>query len=599
MNARDKSIKRLWQLPAKNKIFSDFYVLDTETGTRKDNPDGTVTITWEKRAQPSAFIFGVIYGHNYSKTIHNLKEFNETLLEPRFKNKIVFAHNMGRYDILVMYGNPFELDANSIFIGSRFIRCTNGNCIFADSLNILKAKVSEIGAMMNKEKIGMADGSYTASLWPRDKARDENACVRDCEIVYDALLDFFEYCNGIKITIGSLAMNYYRTYHQPFIIEHNPELTKYFWASYYGGRTEMIKQGATFSKVIDVNSMYPAVMIQERYPNPKFLKHENNIDTNHFINSVLPFNEGCGNFEIVHPEIFIGLLPTRINGKLCFPVGNLKGCWNFTEIRFALENGCTITKVNDITYAEPMPTIFESFVKTLYEGKFKGASELEIWKYKYLMNNLYGKFGQRINEETIYIANTIEQWEVIERYQKEDRVVKLIMFNAERLDAFLVIKKESITLAHSIPSFASYITSAGRIMTARKLLEMEKNIPTYCDTDSIFFEIDNGVPSSGILGEWKIEDKVVTQINGLKNYRYKTYDQIKKLWIDKRRVKGVPLSAIEIAPFEFEFENLMGTKESLRRGMEAGLITKRKKTVRNVYDKRILESNGNTKPIKL
>jgi hypothetical protein len=44
--------------------------------------------------------------------------------------------------------------------------------------------------------------------------------------------------------------------------------------------------------------------------------------------------------------------------------------------------------------------------------------------------------------------------------------------------------------------------------------------PIYCDTDSIFFEIEPQILDSNELGEWKRENKLVTKIRGLKNYDY-------------------------------------------------------------------------------
>lgn len=527
----------------------------------------------------------------------------DEFLLPRYKNKKVFAHNFGCYDGSVLYNNIFDLDNEAIFIGSRFISCTNDNCIFADSLNVYKASVKEIGTKLGKEKIGMDSGDYKTSIWPKDKARDENGCIRDCEIVWDALLEIFEEAGDIKLTIGSLSMTYFRRFCQDMWIEANDNV-KYFWNSYYGGRTEAFKMGKTHSKVIDVNSLYPDRMKNIYFPNPKYLKHEKITNVKFFESSILGNFEGCVNCTVFHPELFVGLLPYRNNGKLCFPVGTFSGWYNFNELRFALSHGVSIKKIESVIYSERMCSPFEKFVDKLSLGKFVAHSEgraLDEWKYKYLMNNLYGKFGQRIDEKTIYLHDLIEQYDLIKEHQRKGTFIKLLAFGQERTDAFLIVKQEKkIEIAYSMPSFSSYITSAGRVKLAEKLISMERNIPVYCDTDSIFFEVDDGVEISNVLGEWKLEDKIVTEIRGLKNYSYVkpvSWQEIYERKTKQKRIKGIPSKAIEVHPNEFEFSSLIGTKEGLRRNLEIGTPSKRSKTITGKYDKRTVNEIGETAPL--
>jgi hypothetical protein len=587
-------LKTLYPLRPKIATVSDFFVFDTETGKQEILPNGDLEITWQLEATQKKFVFGVIYGKNFTKVIHSLKEMQDEFKEKRYKGKKVFAHNLGRYDGSVVYGNVWQLDPEAIYIGSRLISFTNGNCTFADSLNIYKASVKEIGRKMGIHKLGMDDGKYQKSLWPRDKAKDINGCVRDCEIIWDALHEIFNEAGDIKITIGSLAMSYYRRFAQEMYIQSN-ENSKYFWSSYYGGRTEMFKQGKTNAKVIDVNSLYPYCMKID-FPNPKFLKYEVNIDLKHFLQKILPHYEGCCEVGVSHPVLFIGLLPYRHNGKLCFPCGNFSGIYNFNELRFALKNGVKITSIKWTCYAEKMMSPFIKFVDDLSLKKFHANAEgreLDEWKYKYLLNNLYGKFGQRIDEKTIYLYDFIDQYDLIQKHQHEKTFIKLLPFSNDRIDAFLIVKeKKKIKISYSFPVFPSYITSAGRIILAEKIISMQKNEPLYCDTDSVFYSIDDGtIISSNYLGDWKIENKIITEIRNLKDYSYIKGGK------EFSRTKGVPSRSIKIGKNKYEFESLVGTKEGLRRNLEIGTPLKRSKVISGKYNKRVLETNGETKPV--
>jgi hypothetical protein len=100
----------------------------------------------------------------------------------------------------------------------------------------------------------------------------------------------------------------------------------------------------------------------------------------------------------------------------------------------------------------------------------------------------------------------------------------------------------------------------------------------------------NNIP---VLGKWKKEEKIVINIRGLKNYEYIENNEL------KRALKGVPKTAIEIKPNVWQYSNLTKTKEALRRNIESGILIKRTKVLSELYDKRLVNSDGTTKPIIL
>lgn len=575
-------MKVLHKLRPKVKIHTDFFVLDTENGERDGDK---VKYNFTKQ-----FIFACIVGHNFEKTYFSKDELiNDLKTNPLFKDKIIFAHN-AEYDLTVIYDNIYTLDPEAIFNG-KFICATNGHCRFADSMNIfVGASVDKIGKLL-----GMPKHDIKYDHWyPCIESFHINYCLQDCRIIYEALIRTFEFASDIKITQASLSMAYFRRFHLPFSIEHNDN-TKYFWDSYFGGRTEAFKIGKTHSHVIDVNSMYPDRMKHEIFPNPKFLKLVYGVKPKEFIKRYLYNYEGCVFAEVSHKKTTFGFLPVKHDGKLLFPVGRFKGCWNFNEFRFALEQGAIkIISIEKVVYAPGMESPFVKFVDHLYHERFRLDNEFEIDRVKRFMNSLYGKFAQRVTEEHIYIENIEKQINIIHDYQRRNLFINFIPFNSERLDGFLVIKtSRKVDTSFSIPSFASYITSGARVVLLTKLLELEKCRPVYCDTDSIFFEINNGFESTKKLGGWKLEDKTVTEIRGLKNYKYIDGG------VEKHRLKGVPKSATKISDNTYEYFNLLKTKESLRRDMDAGIRIKRTKVITGKYTKRIVLENGETKPIEL
>ena len=146
----------------------------------------------------------------------------------------------------------------------------------------------------------------------------------------------------------------------------------------------------------------------------------------------------------------------------------------------------------------------------------------------------------------------------------------------------------------SIPTFSSYITSAARVEILKGLLANEKNDVTYCDTDSIFLDQEFVGDVGTELGQYKKENKHIIEIRGLKNYSYE--DDVGEI---KNVIKGVSRNSVKVGENEYEITKYMKTKMAVISGKQAGEIYLQRKKLTHVYDKRIILSNGNTKPIKL
>lgn len=583
-------MKTLFRLKPRSGVMKDFYVFDTET--KIYNPQKKLWY-YGLMGRPESLCFGVVYSHNYMKVLETPEQFQEEFKHHRYKNKVVFAHNAS-YDLNVVYGNIYELDPKAIFNG-KFISATNGNCTFADSLNIYRYSVRDIGKFLGLEKdvLNMSDGTKTKNEYSEN---DLKYCIRDCEVVYNALLDIFDTAGAIKITQASIALTYYRRYFQPHHIEYNNQLTDHFFESYYGGRTEVFQLGKTDSYVIDINSMYPDSMRNSLFPNPKYLKKINNISVKRFLKNYLYVYEGMVSCTVYHNDEYFGHLPVRIKNKLCFPIGKFSGSWNFNELRYAIDSGVVeILDIDYFVYGREQESIFKDFVDTLYPQKQNAENDLIKTRTKLFLNSLYGKFAQKINIDYEYLSDVNDHISYIQDLQEKKLLIEIQLFNEDRFDCFLV-KKSLVgkSINHSIASYASYITSHARIRILKELKKYKDHTPVYCDTDSIFLEKKpSDIVDSDELGAWKIENKKVTMIRGLKNYDYIKNGRLYS------SIKGIPRNAEKIGEGIFSYITLIGIKEGLRRNKKAGTPEKRIKELKGTYDKRIVLKDLKTKPIKL
>jgi len=566
-------LKRLRQ---KNSLLNDFFVFDTETRGLS--------------ARPESFIFGCIYGNGFKKVIYTIKDFKREFKNKRYKGKFVFAHN-AEYDLNVIYSNIYLLDSHAIFNG-RFIRATNGNCKFGDSMNILLSSVKDIGKMTGLKKLNTPSKFKKGLKNIKVTENDINYCLRDCEIVYNALLNIFELCGNIRITLAGLSLQLFRSKYQKFDIEHKEKFSKYFFNSYFGGRTECFKIGYVNAVSYDINSAYPSAMKFLKFPNPKYFKQINKPNKQKFL-SLLKNFEGVAFLRFKVKDNYFGILPYKINYKVLFPIGEFSGWYNFNELRYCIEKKLIdIQYINKVIYSFPMESPFIEFVNDIFNKK-NNSTGLQKYIFKIILNALYGKFSQKIDYEIFYAKDVLKYINFINDKIKKGIKVLIQRFNFERKDGFIMYQIPEKSITWSIPSFSSYITSFTRIQLLDTLLNYKNFEPVYCDTDSIFFNRDPKIKSNKELGNWNKESKIISRIDGLKNY----------VFTDKKiithRIKGIKKGAKQIKDNTYKFNSLVKTKEGLRRQIPSGTRIKRIKVIKNTYDKRIVLNDGNTKPIKL
>lgn len=566
----------------KKDLTKQFYVLDIET--KKYNG--------KQGARPENFAMGVLYGKDFSKVFFDREEMVKYIFE-NCKNKYVFCH-FAEFDFNILFGNLYYLDQNAIFNG-KFITARCNGVIFADSLNIFPTSVKKLGDQIGLKKLELPKKFLTGKVKAISK-KDIIYCTRDCEIVFKALSEIFNLIGNIKVTIASASMEFFRNTYLKHPIYYNDELTQEFFKSYYGGRNEVFKLGKTESKILDINSMYPFAMKNAIFPNPEYLiKVTPNNMKGYTFNYILNKYEGLISCKIKHKDHYFGFLPYKIKEKLVFPVGEFEGIWNLNELRFAIKN--KIIEVESFEYIifskRNMKSPFVEFVNDNYEKK-KNYTGIYKLIFKLILNSLYGKFAEKSHGKLTYYKEFPVR--LMEQYRLMNVDFKLIVFNEQRNDCFIEVNKKSDKeRINSIPLFSSYITSYSRIILLKGLLNYyDKGVITYCDTDSILIENLKNIPNSAELGEFKLEDGTVTNIEGLKHYQY--YLQDGHL---KEKLKGVPKSAIKLNDGGYMYDKFIKTKEGIRRKIEPGTIVTVKKYNRHKYDKREIFADGSTKPLKI
>jgi len=522
--------------------------------------------------------FGVVYISDVDYHVFYDKEEFYKILEKQ-NIQTVYAHNLDFDAIKIRDQTSLEGTTDALFAGGLLLTFKDEKGIkWHDSYCLLKSNASKLGEAIGYKKLPTPKKFINPRKSKYIGKKDIYYCKRDCKIIAEFLQTAFKLIGTQKLTIASAAMFIFRKNYleKDLIIRPENELFRH---SYYGGRVECFRLGKVNAEVVDINSLYPWAMKKTVFPHPSYMLTEEKPNFRAAMVTIFNY-EGMAEIEIYHPKRKIGLLPYRHNGKLIFPYGLIRGYYNFNELRFAIKNGCKIKKVYSMVYSKvKLKGFFNDFVNDFYFKKNNSQGAEKLF-YKFILNSLYGKFGENKHTKRIYIKAS-----QLNKNVKYLQKVKA-KFKIEQLKRGYYyidyIKENDKPPIHQIFSLCSYITSTARIKLNENLIKNENQV-VYCDTDSMAIQGKYKGEVSNNLGSWSYENYVIQRIVG--NKFYKTDKGLK--------AKGVPKSA-KLVGRQFNYDHFIKSKESLKRGLKAGSTENRNKKVSFDYDKRKAKRNGET-----
>jgi len=311
--------------------------------------------------------------------------------------------------------------------------------------------------------------------------QDARICYHAFKKLIQGITQYYE-VNRIKHTIGGLSAYIYGVNYVTYDFPKYPnEVEAKIRASYRGGRTEVIKRGTNLEKVYyyDINSLYPYVMFVNRFP------YNFNNGSGRFVkkSSVDLEFEGVAKalLSIEHeiPPVGVKRVLEDKFERLIFPEGKILGWFTFPELRYVEENNYgKIDKVYESFEYKVWCYPFKEYVKDLYGYRLKHREDKFLNKvFKFLMNSLYGKFGEYNTSKIVLLTN----------------------------EGIREIKPEEVSKFRKYHNtiWASYITAYGRLELHRRFKQAGFKSVYYCDTDSLITSTQ--LPTGSELGELKLE----------------------------------------------------------------------------------------------
>ena len=168
-----------------------------------------------------------------------------------------------------------------------------------------------------------------------------------------------------KLTIAALAfaifrMDYYDDEkHRMYIPNQNAD--KFIRRGYFGGHSDVYKPVGENVYVYDVNSLYPSVMVGNKFPGGKPVWHSDLSKRK--LDELFGFIEAL----VISPSTHKPFLPTRHpeEKSLYFPEGTIFGVHYTEELKYAETLGYKVIPCCGYLF-EPMDSPFDSYVTDIY-----------------------------------------------------------------------------------------------------------------------------------------------------------------------------------------------------------------------------------------
>uniref|UniRef100_A0A6H1ZMY1 DNA-directed DNA polymerase n=1 Tax=viral metagenome TaxID=1070528 RepID=A0A6H1ZMY1_9ZZZZ len=521
----------------------------------------------DKRARDDKPLW--IFGHNVFFDLQSSDFFH---LMPKKGWTLDFVHDKGLTYILI-------------------IRRRKQILKIVSSTNYFNGSVESIGKLIGLEKMDVDFSTV-------DRETLSKYCRRDVEIIKQVMEQYFAFIDKhdlaqVCLTKASQAMHAFRHrfMDRPIYIHSFEPAQNLEKEAYIGGRTEafalgQVKDGPFLS--LDVNSMYPYVM--KNFPVPVKLV---NYHENPTMRQVEDWSKKYGMVAEACLETDVPIYAVRRFKKILFPTGKIVAHLNTGGMLEAIKRG-HLKRVRVIAIYN-QDIIFEKYVDYMFHLRQHYKQEgNKVYDHilKFLLNSLYGKFGQYVPELSSMEDPGGDEYYRREIWQDEGRgtLVEYKLFNKQVQETGRVIGQSSFV------AIASHITEWARLLLWHIIEPLWPDHVLYCDTDSIKIRAKD-LPmvkwkmDEYDLGALKVEKRMETlEIVGPKSYREN----------GARTFKGIPKKAVEIKPNTFQFlsfpRQTTHMREEISRYFKAKTVTR---TVTGKYEKGIVLPDGRVKPFSL
>lgn len=468
------------------------------------------------------------------------------------KDTLVYSHNGGGFDyvnfLIDLFRNGISFSAmmknSKIFC---FWIDEMPNIKFVDSFCILPVSLEKIAkSFTDLEKLKIDESVYKKMevFKKQNKSKYYQYLELDCVTLYNAIIKFRQIINeiheigNIPLSIGGTSMRLFiKEFLDHKIVVPSKSEKDFVFSGYIGGRCEYLGFGnknreGWYERTngYDFNSHYPAQMIKHKFPIYKGSWTNKGVYENDELQTGVyraTFKQTTGRIPILKPQN----LDYDFSGS---------GIYTHLELNQILRMGGKVEIIEGYHY-EFCEDIFAKFVDFFFSKRIQAqkiGDDARNILYKLVLNNLYGKFGQRDEVESLQVLSEEQAFNLI-HHKEINELVRI-----DESTAFYSVREEK-KCRTSFPTIAAMITASARIQLCEVLESCE--YPIYCDTDSIHCQDELSDDLLGDdLGKLKVEFyNSYARYGGKKSYEIQG---------EKIRQKGIPNKAINPDLFSEMFE---------------------------------------------
>lgn len=430
------------------------------------------------------------------------------ICQKKYRGWNIFAHNGGRFDYLHFLSwlmdegerRGFKFTIVPVASSIQVLDVWRGEkwnkFRFVDSVKLIPLKLDDAAKSFGLEGKLQHD-LHMHETDPRWRLYNEQDCIQ----LYRVMEKFHHYIEvvlggEVGMTAPSTAVKLLRRRYMKAAVPRSEETHEFVRRSYVGGRVEVFRSFGEGLSYFDINSSYPAAMLENMPAGPASMW--DGEPPKRFKDRKIGF---CDVSIHVPTTLHIPPLPLRGDkenglprGKLVFPTGNLRGIWEWEELKLALSVGCKIHEWHKSVWYEGVP-LFREFVTDLYKYRNKDAAEYDeglAAVAKNMMNSAYGKFGMKTLRKKIY------------RYDDPD--LPACAKPVAGPDSAIWYAEEEMDAPYIMPQVSARVTALGRIALYKYMLSIQDSGGDiyYVDTDSLTTDTQN-VETSNELGGLKDE----------------------------------------------------------------------------------------------
>jgi len=418
--------------------------------------------------------------------------------DKRFRT--IYAHNGGGWDWLSLAdyllndGKDERQSITATVAGSNMITMRvqierRFSVNFCDSLQLLRSSLDKLSnQFLGKGKLD-SGGILPHEIKQTDIIKyyhylqtDTENLLKVLEAGLEILRDKVAPIDNYSTTIGSTAMKVFKTIGltEPISIPWHDDIKDFLRQGYKGGRVECFKKGVFDDiQVYDINSLYPYSMVSIEVPTSDRGEWTSRINEE----SKCGFYEARilqRNSDIPPVMLDAGRGSYRTTGVFCRPE---------LDLLREVDPNAEIDIIKGYEFFDTAK-LFEKYVIRLYQLRLDNPDTPLSLLCKYLLNSLYGKFGQHgLREKIIVVESFAELCSLV-----DDSGATIRPLNDNR-NVFTMETETDVSFEHV--GIAGTITSHARTVLYRGLLAAGSEL-VYCDTDSVH---TNGGFDSRLIGK--------------------------------------------------------------------------------------------------